>query len=80
MGFQKNWDAYFLTSNQVIHLIFAYFYDECKKLPETDEQWEIEVGGFIENYVFPAVAAWDGYYIHVNLQLKAIFSFKESIR
>ena len=46
------------------------------KLPETDEPWEVEVRGFIENYGFPAVGIWDRFHIHVNLQLKANFSFK----
>ena len=46
------------------------------KLPETDEQWEVEVCGFIENSGFPAVGIWDRFHIHVNLQLKANFSFK----
>ena len=63
--------------NKVICLIVAYFYDEYVKLPETDEQWEVEVGGFIENYGFPAVGAWYGFHIHVNSQLKASFSFKK---
>ena len=65
--------------NKVIRLIVAYFYDKYVKLPETDEQWEVEVHGFIEIYGFPAVGAWDGFHIHVNSQLKANFSFK-SIR
>ena len=47
------------------------------KLPETDEQWEVEVCRFIENYDFPVVGAWDGLHIHVNLQLKANFNFKK---
>ena len=29
--------------NKVIRLIVAFFYDEYVKLPETDEQWEVEV-------------------------------------
>ena len=29
--------------NKVIRLIVAYFYDEYVKLPETDEQWEVEI-------------------------------------
>ena len=66
--------------NMVTRLIVAYFYDECVKLPETDEQWEVEVRGFTENYGFLAVGAWDGFHIHVNSQLKANFSFKKSIR
>ena len=63
--------------NKVIRLIVAFFYDEYVKLPETDEQWEVEVWGFIENYGFPAVGEWNGFHIHVIPQLKANFSFKE---
>ena len=43
--------------NKVIRLIVAYFYDKYVKLPETDEQWEVEVCRFTENYGFPAVVA-----------------------
>ena len=64
--------------NKVICLVVAYFYDEYVKLPETDKQWEVEVGGSIENYGFPAVGAWYGFHIHVNSQLKASFSFKKT--
>ena len=66
--------------SKVIRVIVAYFYDKYAKLPETDEQWEVEVRVFIENYDFLAVGAWDGCHIHVNSQLKANFSFKKSIR
>ena len=64
--------------NKVIRLIVAYFYDEYVKLPETNEQCEVKVCGFIENYGFPAVGAWDGCHIHVSSQLKANFSSKKS--
>ena len=43
--------------NKVIRHIVAYFYDEYVKLPETDEEWEAEVHGFIENYGIPTVTA-----------------------
>ena len=66
--------------SKVIRVIVAYFYDKYAKLPETDEQWEVEVRVFIENYGFPAVGAWDGCHIHVNSWLKANFSFRKSIR
>ena len=65
--------------NKVIRLIVAYFYYDYVKLPETDEQWEVEVRGFMENYGFPAVGAWYGFHIHLNSQLTAKFSFKKSI-
>ena len=66
--------------NKVICLIVAYLYDKYVKLPEPNEQWEGEVRGFIENYRFPAVGAWDGFHNHVNSQVKVNYSFKKSIR
>ena len=63
--------------NKVIRLIVAYIYDEYVKLPETDDEWEAEVRGFIENYGFPALGAWDGFHVHVESQLKANFSLKK---
>ena len=35
--------------NKIIRLIVAYSYNKYMKLPETDEQWEVEVRAFIEN-------------------------------
>ena len=74
-GISKESECVFL--NKVIRLTVAFFYDEYVKLPETDEEWEVEVCGFIENYGFPAVGAWNGFHIHVIPQLKANFSFKK---
>ena len=54
-GISKESECVFF--NKVIRLIVAYFYDKYVKLPETDEQWEVEVHGFIEIYGFPAVGA-----------------------
>jgi hypothetical protein len=63
--------------NKVVRLIVAYFYDEYVKMPETDKEWEAEVRGFLENYGFPTVGAWDGFHVHVESQLKSNFSFKK---
>ena len=46
--------------NKVIRLIVAYFYDECVKFPGLDEQWEVEVRGFIENYGLPCKFTFEG--------------------
>ena len=35
--------------------VVTCFYDDCIKLPKTDEEWESKVRGFIENYGFSAV-------------------------
>ena len=65
--------------NKTIHPIVSCLLLWCM-LPEIDEQWEVEVRGFIVNYGFPAVGAWDGFHIHVNSQLKTNFSYKKSIQ
>ena len=63
--------------NKVCRLLVAHFYDEYVKLPETDEDWEAELRGFIGNYGFPCVGAWDGFHVHVNSNLKSNYSFKK---
>ena len=54
----------------------ANFSDEHVKLPETDDKWEAAVRGFIENYGFPCVGAWDGFHVHINSTEKCNFCFK----
>lgn len=63
--------------NKTVRLIVSHFYDEYVKLPETDEEWESELRGFIENYGFPTVGAWDGFHVHVNSLEKSNYSFKK---
>ena len=45
--------------NKTVRLIITHFYDEYVKLPETDEEREAEMRGFIENYGFPTVPGID---------------------
>ena len=63
--------------NNVTRLIVAEFYDAFVKLPETDEEWEAELRGFIKNYGFPCVGAWDGFHVHINSTERCNFSFKK---
>ena len=51
-------------------------YDEFVCLPRTEEDWANECKGFIENYEFPCVGAWDGFHVNVACHLKNYFSFK----
>ena len=39
-------------------------------MPRTDDEWEEELRGFIENYGFPCVGAWDGFHVYVSTHLK----------
>ena len=63
--------------NKVVRLNVAEFYDDLVKLPETDEEWKAELRGFLENYGFPCVGAWDGFHIQINSTEKCNFSFKK---
>ena len=51
-------------------------YDRFVVLPSTEDEWKDEAKGFIENYMFPCVAAWDGFHIHVLTRLKNHYSYK----
>ena len=63
--------------NNVIRLFVQHMYDTYVKLPETDEEWKKEAIGFIENYGFPSIAAWDGFHVNIGSKLKNHFSFKK---
>ena len=52
-------------------------YDRYVRLPTTDEEWQNEIRGFLENYDFPCVGAWDGFHVYINSHLKNYFSFKK---
>ena len=42
----------------------------------TDAEWEAELKGFIENYEFPCVGAWDGFHVYWKTNLENHYSFK----
>ncbi len=46
-------------------------------MPQTDEELQRELKGFIENYEFPCIGAWDGFHVYVGSKLKSYFSFKK---
>ena len=52
-------------------------YNRYVKLPRTDEEWEAELKGFLENYEFPCVGAWNGFHLYVSSKLKSYFSYKK---
>ena len=45
-------------------------------LPNSKQECIKECKGFIENYEFPCVGAWDGFHVHITTCLKNYFSFK----
>ena len=52
-------------------------YNGYVRLPTTDEEWQNEIRGFLENHKFPCVGAWAGFHVYINSQLKNYFSFKK---
>ena len=66
-----------VTFNKVCRVLVATLYNRYVKLPRTDEEWEAELKGFLENYEFPCVGAWDGFHVYVSSKLKSYFNFKE---
>ena len=61
------------VSRELIRNIFTEFV----KMPNTEEEWRQEAIGFIENYGFPCIGAWDGFHVYVSTKLKNFYSFKE---
>ena len=65
------------TFNHVCRLLVSIFYDRYVYLPRNDHEWEQELQGFLENYGFPCVAAWDGFHVCWCTKLKNHYSFKK---
>ena len=62
--------------NKICRLMVVSLYNGYVRLPTTDEEWQNEIRGFLENYEFPCVGAWDGFHVYINSQVKDYFSFK----
>ena len=65
------------TFNKVCRVLVAASYDQFVTLPKTDEEWDSEVKGLIENYEFLCVGAWNGFHVYVSSKLKSFYSFKK---
>ena len=52
-------------------------YDRYVRLSTTGKEWQNEIRGFLENYEFPCVGAWDGFHVYINSQLKELFQFQK---
>ena len=46
-------------------------------MPQTTEEWETEMEGFVDNYEFPSVGAWDGFHLYGGSKQRSYFSFKK---
>ena len=58
-------------------MIVANIYDTHIKLPPTYSEWEAEIRGYLENYEFSCIGAWDGFHVQVSSKLKNYYSFKK---
>ena len=63
--------------NKVVRVLVLLLYDEYVKIPSSDQDWECQLKGFIENYEFPCVGAWDGFHVYISSKLKHFYSFKK---
>lgn len=57
-------------------IMFVEYKDRFVKLPNMEEEWRVKVEGFLENYEFPCVGAWDGIHVYISFKLKNYFSLK----
>ena len=55
---------------KVCRVLVVTLYNRYVKLSRPDEEWEVELKGFLENYEFPCVGAWDGFHVYVSSKLK----------
>ena len=53
------------TFNSIMKCMVLTLYDEFVCLPKTEADWASECKGFIGNYEFLCIGAWDGFHIHV---------------
>ena len=63
--------------NKICQVLVAKLYDHFVYLPSADAEWESEIRGFLENYEFPRVGAWDGLHVYISSKLKNFSSFKK---
>ena len=63
--------------NHVVRLFVARSYDVYGRLPLTEENWKFELRGFIENYEFPCVGAWDSFHVLCISKLKQFYKLKK---
>ena len=50
-------------------------FHEYVKMPLAEEEWINETKGYIENYEFPCIGAWDGFHVYACSKLKNHYSF-----
>ena len=64
------------TFNHVVRELVIHLYNGYIKLPTSEEELVNELKGFIENYEFPCIGAWDGFHVYISSKLKNFCNFK----
>ena len=63
--------------DKICRLMVVFLYDHYVRLSTTDEEWQNEIRGFLENYEFSCVGAWHGFHVYINSQLQNYLSLKK---
>ena len=66
----------FATFKKIIREMISHLFNDYVHMPTSEVDWMAECKGFIENYEFLRVGAWDGFHVHVSTHLKNYYSFK----
>ena len=64
------------TLNHVVRELVVHMYKDYVKMPQDESEWISELKGFIENYEFPCIGAWDGFHVYIRSKLKIFYNFK----
>lgn len=58
--------------SQVCCMLVREMYDQFIRLPATAAEWTQELHGFINEYDFPCIGAWEGFQVTFNIKLKSL--------
>ena len=63
--------------NEVIRVMIQVFYDDYVVLPSNEDEWKAELNGFLEDWGFPCIGAFDGFHVYISSNLKNFYNFKK---
>lgn len=63
--------------NEVIRVIIQVCYDDFVVLPSNEDEWKAELNGFLEEWGFPYIGAFDGVHVYTSRNLKNFYNFKK---
>ena len=64
------------TFNHVVRELVIHLYNGYIKLPTREGGLVTKLKGFIENYEFPCIGAWDGFHVYISSKLKNFYNFQ----